>query len=44
MAEKILTNLLAHDPKYYPGYLSLGLVYEQNKKIKEDLSDNWVFL
>ena len=35
VAEKILTNLLAHDPQYYPGYLSLGLVYEQNKKIKE---------
>ena len=35
VAEKILTNLLAHDPKYYPGYLSLGLIYEQNKKTKE---------
>ena len=33
VAEKILTNLLAHDPKYIPGYLSLGLVYEQSKKI-----------
>ena len=32
-AEKILTNLLAYDPKYIPGYLSLGLVYEQRKKI-----------
>ena len=32
VAEKILTNLLAHDPKYIPGYLSLGLVYEQDKK------------
>ena len=33
VAEKILTNLLAHDPKYIAGYLSLGLVYEQSKKI-----------
>ena len=32
-AEKILTNLLAHDPEYIPGYLSLGLVYEQNKNL-----------
>ena len=32
VAEKVLTNLLAHDPKYIPGYLSLGLVYEQDKK------------
>ena len=32
IAEKVLTNLLAHDPKYIPGYLSLGLVYEQDKK------------
>ena len=33
VAEKILTNLLAHDPKYLPGYLSLGLVFEQNKQL-----------
>ena len=33
VAEKVLTNLLAHDPKYISGYLSLGLVYEQTKKI-----------
>ena len=33
VAEKVLTNLLAHDPKYVPGYLSLGLVYEQSKKL-----------
>ena len=32
VAEKVLTNLLAHDPKYIAGYLSLGLVYEQSKK------------
>ena len=32
VAEKVLTNLLAHDPKYIPGYLSLGLVYEKSKK------------
>ena len=32
VSEKVLTNLLAHDPKYVPGYLSLGLVYEQSKK------------
>ena len=32
-AEKILTNLLAYDPEYIPGYLSLGLVYEQNKNL-----------
>ncbi|MDC0974633.1 tetratricopeptide repeat protein [Candidatus Pelagibacter sp.] len=33
VAEKVLTNLLAHDPKYVAGYLSLGLVYEQSKKL-----------
>ena len=33
VAEKVLTNLLAHDPNYVPGYLSLGLIYEQSKKI-----------
>ena len=35
VAEKILTNLLAHDPKYIPGYLSLGLVYEKGKKFEK---------
>ena len=35
VAEKILTNLLAHDPKYIAGYLSLGLVYEQSKKFEK---------
>ena len=35
VAEKILTNLLAHDPKYIPGYLSLGLVYEQSEKTEK---------
>ena len=34
-AEKVLTNLLAYDPKYIPGYLSLGLVYEQQKKFEK---------
>jgi len=38
IAEKVLTNLLAHDPKYIPGYLSLGLVYEQNKKIEKAIN------
>ena len=33
VAEKVLTNLLVHDPKYVAGYLSLGLVYEQSKKL-----------
>jgi tetratricopeptide (TPR) repeat protein/ADP-heptose:LPS heptosyltransferase len=33
VAEKVLTNLLAHDPHYVAGYLSLGLVYEQSKKL-----------
>ncbi|MDC0417564.1 tetratricopeptide repeat protein [Candidatus Pelagibacter sp.] len=33
VAEKVLINLLAHDPKYVAGYLSLGLVYEQSKKL-----------
>ena len=35
VAEKVLTNLLAHDPKYISGYLSLGLVYEQSKKFEK---------
>ena len=35
VAEKILTNLLAHDPEYIPGYLSLGLVYEQSKNLEK---------
>ena len=35
VAEKVLTNLLAHDPTYVSGYLSLGLVYEQNKKYEK---------
>ena len=35
VAEKVLTNLLAHDPKYIPGYLSLGLVYEQSKNFEK---------
>ena len=35
VAEKVLTNLLAHDPKYIAGYLSLGLVYEQSKKFEK---------
>ena len=35
IAEKILTNLLAHDPEYIPGYLSLGLVYEQSKNLEK---------
>ena len=34
-AEKVLTNLLAHDPTYVDGYLSLGLVYEQSKKLEK---------
>ena len=34
-AEKVLTNLLAHDPTYIDGYLSLGLVYEQSKKLEK---------
>jgi len=38
IAEKVLTNLLAHDPKYIPGYLSLGLVYEKNKKIEKAIN------
>ena len=37
-AEKILTNLLVHDPEYAPGYLSLGLVYEQGKKIDKAIN------
>ena len=35
VAEKVLTNLLAHDPEYIPGYLSLGLVYEQSKNLEK---------
>ena len=35
VAEKVLTNLLAHDPKYTAGYLSLGLVYEQSKNLEK---------
>ena len=35
VAEKVLTNLLAHDPEYTPGYLSLGLVYEQSKNLEK---------
>jgi tetratricopeptide (TPR) repeat protein len=35
VAEKVLTNLLAHDPHYVAGYLSLGLVYEQSKKLEK---------
>ena len=35
LAEKILTNLLANDPNYIPGYLSLGLVYEKAKKFEK---------
>ena len=34
-AEKVLTNLLAHDPTYVDGYLSLGLVYEQSKNLEK---------
>lgn len=32
-AEKVLANLLAYNPRYVPGYLSLALVHEQKRNI-----------
>ena len=32
-AEKVLSNLLAYNPRYVPGYLSLALVHEQKRNI-----------
>ena len=35
IAEKVLTNLLAYDPKFVAGYLSLGRVYEQSNNLDQ---------
>ena len=37
-AKKILTDLLDYQPDYIPGYLNLGLVYEQNQEIEEAIN------